>query len=255
MNNRFKIVETDDYILAISDEEIKEGEELLPNKWYINSYRGYDRPFKNHNLDNNGYLKQVIAYIPKGNNSGILPFVKYGNMTFKELNGDGSYYECIDCEVQTTRSGEFLKSQGVELYKNKYELDLPLLPKITVEDDVEKLAPDYAPHFKDVWIEGYKAATKIYNEEGLVDAICMAQECTMGHGHDCRINEVIQAIKKLKKPKEFIAEKELLIVNHISWDNILKSDYDVEKGYHVTSQQFKTTINFEGKEVLVGHYL
>jgi hypothetical protein len=64
---QFKIIPTEDYILAVSDEEIKESEELIPNKWYINSYRGYDKPFKNHNLDNNGYLKQVIAYQPKGN--------------------------------------------------------------------------------------------------------------------------------------------------------------------------------------------
>lgn len=49
------------HLYTISDDKIKKGEELKKGAWYINTYRGYSKPFLNHNLDNNGYLKEVIA--------------------------------------------------------------------------------------------------------------------------------------------------------------------------------------------------
>lgn len=56
-NNEYR----NQHLYIISDGEIKKGEELKKGAWYINTYRGYSKAFLNHNLDNNGYLKEVIA--------------------------------------------------------------------------------------------------------------------------------------------------------------------------------------------------
>jgi hypothetical protein len=128
MNNKLKRIETPEYTLWVSDDKIK------LKDWYVHNQSPKGLRVWQNNTD---FIpmdaKKIIAYQPKNNASELLPIVQYGNMTFKELNGDGSYYECIDCEVQTLRSGEFLKSQGVELYKNNApELDLPLLPNFNI---------------------------------------------------------------------------------------------------------------------------
>jgi len=49
------------HLYILSSEEIKEGEDLIKDAWYINTFRGFGKPFQNDNLSNNGYLKQIIA--------------------------------------------------------------------------------------------------------------------------------------------------------------------------------------------------
>jgi hypothetical protein len=49
------------HLYILSDEEIKEGEDLIKGEWYINTFRGASKPFQNDNLGNNGYLKKIIA--------------------------------------------------------------------------------------------------------------------------------------------------------------------------------------------------
>ncbi len=39
--------------------------------------------------------------------------VKYGNMTLEDSNGDGSWWHCIDCEVDFSLSREELKQRGI----------------------------------------------------------------------------------------------------------------------------------------------
>jgi len=193
MKTKLQIIHTDDYILAVSEKEIKHGERLIHNEWYINSYRGYDKPFKNHNLDSNGYLKRFFAYQPKG---------------------------------------------------NAPELDLPLLPEIVVEDDVRKLALTLykeplnkegevrtqlvghgsTPFGFNKWFKafkkGYKAATKIYDEEDLRKAIKFVTDnytidswqnydnkSSVNMSSNAIADKFIQSLKQPKTPTHFLLER------------------------------------------------
>jgi hypothetical protein len=207
MENKLQIIETPDYTLAVSEKEIKYGEELIPNEWYINSYRGYDKPFKNHNLDSNGYLKRVFAYQPKN---------------------------------------------------NAPTLDLPLLPEIVVEDDVEKLAKNslrkqpwdtslglpFNEGYKKGFMDGYNSSTKTYSEEDLKKAYnkgfsegVIKGTCSMVYKHES-FEEYIQSLKQ-PKPKWFVAE--------------YKTEY-TEDGLDYQSDELKTTSK-NGKTYCVGCYL
>jgi len=258
MEMKLQIIETPDYILAVSDEDIKEG-------YGFYFPLGKILPISVIGDFENEHSKNIIAYRPKGNTKELLSVVQYGNMTFKELNGDGSWYECIDCEVQTTRSGELLKSQGVQLYKNKYELDLPLLPEIIVEDDVEMLIDDFIYEYqqegmlpsiaKNRIYELVKAATKVYSEEDLktlsikflkyFEATAKLAFDSTGENHGLTLSKIfdkfikIESLKQPKTPKWFVAEMEQYPINYHKdlWHNKLKT----------------TTIN--DKTYLVGTYL
>jgi hypothetical protein len=250
---KLQIIETPDYVLAISDEEIKEGD------YRCNIQRGYLKKIEEDptyfNKRNDVY-KKIIAYQPKNNAPELLPFVKYGNMTFKELNGDGSYYECIDCgDWEKILSGKFLKAQSIELYKNKYELALPLLPEMVGKDDIEKLAEqhikDYeiyfdtkkeALHTKMGFISGYITATKIYSEDDLrkayEDGFHSATTDSPVKDFSLYFN---QEFKQPKTPKWFVAETEELT-------NQQKEQYSFMREFKLKT----TTIN--GKTYLVGTY-
>jgi hypothetical protein len=213
MNNKFKIIEVSDYILAVSDEEII-------NASYI--YNSALNIVEKNNEFNNGILQsRIIAYQPKG---------------------------------------------------NAPELDLPLLPEIVVEDDVEKLAdlfsideskvhPADSYIAKKGFIEGYKAATKTFSEEDLRKAIdFVVKNYTINsfgnfpHGvstdnlnysePSTKIQEkFILALKQPKTPKWFVAEMQtyppIITETHIG---------------SVDPYELKTTI-IDGKTFLVGTYL
>lgn len=49
------------HLYFVLNGEIKNHDELIKGAWYINTFREYNKPFKNENLDNNGYLRQIIA--------------------------------------------------------------------------------------------------------------------------------------------------------------------------------------------------
>ena len=170
MKNKFKLVETEEYTLAVSDGEIKEGDYIFDNYAKINLVQQVRKCDFDSSHYRNGNWKKIIAYKPKG---------------------------------------------------NAPELDLPLLPD--VEDDVEKLAFEYDRNRTGTWInwdvkngfiDGHKAATKVYSEEDLRKAIEMArvkdwQKDSNGdnfweHSRD----EIIQSLKLPKTPKWFVAEIE-----------------------------------------------
>jgi len=212
---KLQIIETENYILAVSDEEIKKGQELIPNEWYVNSYMEYDKPFKNLNLDNNGYLKRVLAYRPKG---------------------------------------------------NAPKLDLPLLPEMVVEDDVEKLAKEHKEFLlnsgKDLshsiqgmfsFIDGYNSSTKVYSEDDLRKAYnkgfsegVITGTCSMVYKHE-PFDEYSKSLKQPKIPKWFVAEMEVC-------DNCIN-----HQGQHLSpdcchNYKLKTT-TINDKEYLIGKYL
>ena len=132
---RKELIETPDYILAVSDEEIKVGDWIFC-KEDSEIYKCYGRMCgliltqENSPLGVNPYFcVKITAYQPKG---------------------------------------------------NALELDLPLLPEMVVEDDVERLAKEYSENksssdvFKEQhkvdFIAGYKSATKVYSEDDMKEA-------------------------------------------------------------------------------------
>jgi hypothetical protein len=178
MEKKLQIIETPDYTLAVSDEEIKE------SNWYENNGVLFisDNIFdEGNNPNQNKNNRLVIAYKPKA---------------------------------------------------NARELDLPLLPEIDVKDDVEKLAEEYVidesylPVYKEeckrAYINGYKAATKVYSEEDLRKAIDFGIRYTDERMTTDIVSEIFdidcsgnleettqlftQSLKQLKTPKWFVAE-------------------------------------------------
>jgi hypothetical protein len=212
MKNKFKIIETKDYILAVSDEQ--------PVKDYY-----YDTNINNirhtggaeYAIDSG--VIQVIAYQPKG---------------------------------------------------NAPELDLPLLPEMVVEDDVDlklqhrnfskQVKNPYLTEEKEyqIWerayIEGfeecYKAATKTYTEKDLIILFRAGYDWGAGKERfgkswtiEEKVSKIIQSLKQPKTSKWFVAE----IVPNFSKMPINGKDFprvDVLK---------TTTIN--GKIYLVGKFL
>ena len=211
---KLQIIETPGYTLAVSDEEIKEGDLVIHEG---NPHFIFNESMRNFLCKD---CKKIIAYQPKG---------------------------------------------------NAPELDLLLLPEIVVEDDVEKLAEEYVidesylPVYKEeckrAYINGYKAATKVYSEEDLRKALSESFKASM-EGYNITADEIIQSIKQTKTscfpshclrecsniclypnktPKWFVAETEDLFHSPspigMSVDTVLKT----------------TTIN--SKTYLVGTYL
>jgi len=147
------------------------------------------------------------------------------------------------------------------------ELDLPLLPEITVEDDVEKLAESYLnKNYECYWgdkelktfIEGYEAATKVYSEEDMRKAIELSrvtyQDKSFGKTmFKYKPGEVIQLTKESKTPKWFVAEMEQVILKDPN-----SCEHYIEVGCIediCTCYTFRlktTTIN--NKTYLVGNY-
>jgi hypothetical protein len=205
MEIEYKIVETPEYTLAISDEKIRNGDLC-----YDSLRKCITK--KTDKITCNGEIyKKIIAHLPKG---------------------------------------------------NAKELDLPLLPQMIVEDDVEKLISKHIKDFKhdlkestSTYIkqncegaifglnrlkEGYKTATKKYTEKDLEKAILIAKEYTLGKGHDYTVEEILHFFKFPKTPNAFVAKME----------EVCKPMPNI----HVKTWELKTTINSKGQKVLVGKY-
>jgi len=179
MEMKLQIIETPDYILAVSDEEVKEGDLcFLKENHYVNGGVG----IYNHQRA----IGWGISYSPNGHNF-------------------------------------FQKIIAYQPKNNAPELDLPLLPEIVVEDDVEKLAEKYADFSNDYipisfggkfnetskrdFIAGYKAATKVYSEEDIDNAYIQGSVDaeTGGNKRTLRLR-YLEYLKLPKTPKWFVAE-------------------------------------------------
>ena len=161
--------------------------------------------------------------------------------------------------AETKPSGVVKKIIGYEPKNNAPELDLPLLPNLSVEDHVEKLAKEEFKGFEDQYdkwrfgingfIKGHKAATKVYSEEDLMKVAQAAftvksNNETIIEDFDKWFEKRIQSLKRPKTPKWFVAEMEMVIYPA----NMPK------EGEDRPVYRLKTTTNSEGKKVLVGTY-
>ena len=151
---------------------------------------------------------------------------------------------------------------------NAPELNLPLLPEVVVEDNVEKLcwglfggsfeargveSEEEADRVVSFGIECYKSATKVYSEDDLknhcIDFLRYFQTTaelefhSTGENHGLPHNEVFNKyIQSLKQPKWFVVETK--------YDSLMNENSWWEGNLIVKLKT--TTIN--GKTYLVGKY-
>jgi hypothetical protein len=201
MQTKFEIIETENYILAVSDEKIKE-----------NSYAIA--------LDTNTIFKVKVD--------------------IRGINKFPHLYRKIIA----------YQSKG-----NAPELDLPLLPEMVVEDEVEKLIDDFIYEYqqegmlpsiaKDRIYQIIKAATKKYSEEDLLNAFYNGW---IYRGENYQYpkakEEFLKNIKQHQTHKWFVPQ---IIVMNKGYTDI--NDYP----YQECEVLKTTTIN--GKTYLVGTYL
>ena len=200
METKFKIIETKDYTLAVSDEEIKD------DCCYV-------------------LWKGKICNSKRSCLSSTIKVEYFDDTEHAEQFGEKDTY----VEVYKNDCKKIIAHQPKN---NAPELDLPLLPEIDVKDDVEKLAEEYVidesylPVYKEeckrAYINGYKAATKVYSEEDLRKAIDFGIRYTDERMTTDIVSEIFdidcsgnleettqlftQSLKQLKTPKWFVAE-------------------------------------------------
>jgi hypothetical protein len=216
---KLQIIETPDYILAVSDEEPKEGDwVLLPD-----------------------------------NTLGKIGGIKENGQAFT----DGTKGSTFTSHLHISKYKKIIAYQPKG---NAPELDLPLLPEMVVEDDVEKLAKETTKKYINErekqtayleFIEGHKSATKVYSKEDLRKALKMLYN-SFKKGYVAELDvdfqeedEIIQSLKQPKTPKWFVAETITL--------NCFEDCMTKECQEHCGRTLKTTTIN--GKAYLVGTYL
>jgi hypothetical protein len=226
MNNKLQIIETPDYILAVSDKEIKEGEYYVTDTKEI-----FKCDFDSIGLANYAYDK-IIAYQPKGNATELdlllLPSFTHANC-------------CI------TKDGGLTNMNKGCAERNR-------CLEIVIEDDVEKLASfyygenrstrEFEEGFRKGFKIGYKAATKTFSEEDLRKAFLEGNKYPQESKYlpDFYLGNYFEKfLQSLKQPtpKWFVAEME-------------EESGFTPNGYYSKIVLKTTTIN--DKTYLVGHY-
>jgi len=257
---KFEIIETSDYVLAVSEEEIKKGD-LCYDLDNVPSTEGRIVKCLRTAKDTywNKYCKKIIAYQPK-NNAPELDLPLLPEMVVED---EKSFIEKgkkhWGLPVLEKFEGGHIKSSTLKelidaVIENTWKECKRFLSKRIVEDDVEKLAEEYKNKkgsipttgledeiFKLGFKDGYKAATKVYSEEDLRKAMEIIRSDTYKRES---IDSVIQSLKQ-PKPKWFVAE----VINTNSYGSEV-SDGSYDSGNFT----FKTTTNSQGKQVLVGIY-
>ena len=277
MQNKFKIIETPDYILAVSNEEIKEGDVVLAKDTNI--------VFKCNEHEACVPIKQfrdiyskAIAYQPKNNapelDLPLLPKIVAENHILEDriYCVDVQNYE-FDTAPQTWDDEKFMSEAKIQgnVYSvegfvkafNKTEINQDNLiirfikTKMIDISDVKVLAQlnglNYAHSYNhEIFIEGYKAATKVYSEENLkkireilVQGALTDMSCSSAV---VEFDKIIQSLKQPKTtPKWFVAETEQKNLGEVyngHSSNTMWSDI-----------KLKTITNLQGQTVLVGTYL
>jgi len=228
METKFKIIEPPDYILAVSDEEIKEGdyiytETCLPNRPDTHISKCIDVK-RFYELGCPNEWKKIIAYQPKSNTSELdlplLPEMVVEDTVEKLINEQINDFK--HDLVESTSTYYKMNCEGAILALNRLK-------------------------------KSYKSATKVYTEEDLKMMFAYAHQIGMNtllqiqsphllekqDNYKLRDN-FIQSLKQPKTPKWFVAETKS-IYN--------KEAHEIEEG----KMELKTT-TINGKTYLVGTY-
>jgi hypothetical protein len=218
METKFKIVETEEYTLAVSDEDAS------------NSYIYFTG-------DPTGIFKTGIKY--------------------KSGNGNYFYQDAITGMSDTYLTTISKKIIAYKPKGNAPELDLPLLPYVEddVEKLAESYYTQITLAERTAFKFGYKAATKVYSEEDMRKAYnkgfsegVIKGTCSMVYKHES-FEEYIQSLKQSKTtPKWFVAET---VCDQCLDDETVDSCYCNFGNYKTVLKT--TTIN--NKTYLVGTYL
>ena len=100
MKNKFKLVETEKYTLAVFDKEVKEGDYIFDNYAKINLVQQVRKCDFDSSHYRNGNWKKIIAYQPKGNAKELdLPLLPYAEDDVEKLAE--SYYTQITLAERT----------------------------------------------------------------------------------------------------------------------------------------------------------
>jgi hypothetical protein len=264
---KLQIIETPDYILAVSDEEMKTGDIGYDTEYGIRKCVKIKAFYEKDEVSPGSPNKKIIAYQQKGDapelDLPLLPeivvkdysleaakkfaYSKFENLKDKYPLGKG----------MTTIQAIFdVLEAGVDCgYKFASKAN-----KVVVEDDVEKLAYRIYPAINTIDENGndldlnygyrrgfeeglkYKAATKVYSEEDLRKAFRAGMEFI---GEDKgSYDEFIQSLKQPKTPKWFVVEMEY-------YGETLAS----ASGFSMKTEPILKLIAINGKTYLVGTYL
>jgi len=261
---KLQIIETPDYILAVSDEEIKEGDyQLVPMIPKV------EKATK-ENIHLSYMCYKIIVYQPK-NNAPELDLPLLPEMVVEDYSLEAAkqfaysqYKKLEDKYGLNKRVGSVSVQNVLDTLEVGVECGYKFATKasrINVEEDVQALADKHTKNLlltsegrtQRWWgfIEGYRAATKVYSEEDLRKAIQIAKD-SMGvdnDGETCyshlSTEQIVQSLKQPKTPKYFVAE---------TVDEAIRTDKDVngENGFKYITKLKTTTI--DGKTYLVGKY-
>jgi hypothetical protein len=204
METKFKIVETEEYTLAVSD-GVKAGDKsVLMVEGFTPMILTHFEPVEE------GYEgKKIIAYKPKGNapelDLPLLPYVEDDVEKLAEEYADGTIVPATNV---------VLPSGNVIVLSNDY---IPI-----------SFGGKFNETSKRDFIAGYKAATKVYSEEDLrkvfEHGIMFKEESisTCKEAVDVEFTCLIRSLKQSKTPKWFVAEMTVVSdeIDHIYSGNI-----------------------------------
>ena len=243
METKFKIIETEDYILTLSDEEIKDvrqykGKYHIEKGSILNIFPDY--------LTDLSECKLIIAYQPKGNAPElVLPLLPPYTHPNCCITKDGGLTNMNKGCAERNRCLEIVVEDAVEkLAELKYPISKGGSMWMPTAHDCNQA------NKQEGFIAGYKAATKVYSENDLrkafEHAIVFKEESvsTCKEAIDAEFDALIKLIKLPKTPKWFVAEMERVR----DWDK-----RDINGDYEAKLQLKTTTIN--GKTTVVGKYL
>jgi hypothetical protein len=245
MQTKAPIIETPEYILAVSDEDIKESNYGL----ITSAVMTYEQMIKEWGEP---LGRKIIAYQPKGNvpelDLPLLPQMVEDEV--EELPYDKlCYYDTRNSDFQIKKEYGYDKEEvdeTGEFSKKDCACDNCFYGRATLADRI------------------IKSATKVYSEEDLKKAIEMArgikegketftaedisgctEVCTYDWKFEFDENEIIQSLKQPKTPKWFVVEMKTVWRRNTDRNVPTKDDLD---------EELKTT-TLEGKTYLVGTYL
>ncbi len=239
---KLKIVETPNYILAVSDKEPELNcycttEKNIVDVGKIHNSFTIFKPSTQEHLDMLKSCKKIIAYHPKGNAPELdLPLLP-------EIDVE-------DYSLEEAKKFAYSKFKNLE---EKYPEGKGL---ISIQDILETL---------DVGVEcGYRFAskgeTKGYSEEEVIKLMTLAWNAGFNkydvveaglesRETDIEVRWILSKFKSSKSPKWFVAET---VCDQCLDDETVDSCYCNFGNYKT---ELKTTTNSEGKQVLVGTYL